>query len=168
MNKNKTYPDEYKLTRSFMTKVAFLLILGLLISIWFEYDKEFSWIIHCLSFIVIYCLFMLIQDVEYAIFNHKGVLIVNTKRWGKNRRKEEFYIDWKDVKYIRFTTTHSPAIDIVSIPFGRGYYNGTLLPYGKFASLAKYYSGREDILYGDYKKKIKAKRKKPGLYEKDW
>ena len=156
-----------------MTKVAFMLAFGGVISIWFECDWKENWFFLCwFSSVGIWYLFYILQYVEYAIFNHNGVLIVNTKRWGKNKRKEEFYIDWKNVKYIRFKTPYtknaSPAIDIVSIPFGRGYYNGTLLPYGKFASLAKYYSGREDILYGDYKKKIKAKRKKPGLYEKDW
>ena len=47
--------------------------------------------------------------------------------------------------------------------FGRGYYNDTFLSYGKFASLAKYYSGREDIIY-----KRSAFRKKKKMYEKDW
>jgi hypothetical protein len=94
-------------------------------------------------------------------------LIVHTKRWGKNKKKQEFYIDWKDVKYIRFKTilskNSSPAIDIASNIFGRGYYNTTTLSYAKFASLAKYYSGREDIIY-----KRSAFRKKKKMYEKDW
>jgi hypothetical protein len=99
-------------------------------------------------------------------------LIVHAKRWGKNKAKNEFYIDWKDIEYIRFkiplSKNSSPAIDIVSRVFGNGYYNVTMLSYSKFASLAIYYSGRKDIIYREYKKIKKAKRKKPGLYEKDW
>jgi hypothetical protein len=81
---------------------------------------------------------------------------VHTKRWGKNKAKNEFYIDWKDIEYIRFKTplskNSSPAIDIVSRVFGNGYYNVTMLSYSKFASLAIYYSGRKDIIYREYKK----------------
>lgn len=173
MNKNKTYPDEYKLTNSLTTTIAFLLILGCLISIWFEFNWQKDRLFLCLfSILLVSGLFIIIQDIEYAIFDRKGVLIVHAKRWGKNKAKNEFYIDWKDIEYIRFkiplSKNSTPAIDIVPKVFGCGYYNGTTLSYSKFASLAIYYSGRKDIIYSEYKKIKKAKRKKPGLYEKDW
>lgn len=167
MNKDKQYPDEYKLTKSWMPKIAFFLILGCLVSMWCECSGQDNWLFLCFFTILWgWGLFYIIHNVEYAIFNHKGVFIVHTKRWGKNKTKQEFYIDWKDVKYIRFKTplskNSSPAIDITSSVFGRGYYHTTCLPYGKFASLAKYYSGREDIIY-----ERNAFRKKRKMYEKD-
>lgn len=152
MNKGTQYPDEYKLTKSLMPRIAFFVILGCLVSMCCECNGQDNWFILCFLFILWGGgLFYIIQNVEYAIFNHKGVFIVHTKRWGKNKTKQEFYIDWKDVKYIRFKTplskNSSPAIDIASSVLGRSYYNTTTLSYGKFASLAKYYSGREDIIY---------------------
>ena len=167
MNKDKQYPDEYKLTSPMLSKIViFLLIVFLLVLMRIESSWQEGWLVKCgLAILSLWLLFHIIQDVEYAIFSPKGVSIVHTKRWGKNKAKQEFYIDWKDVKYIKFniliTGHHSPpAIDIVSRIFGHGYDQPTCLPYGKFASLAIYYSGRKDIIY--------AKRKKPGLYEKDW
>ena len=81
-----------------------------------------------------------------------------------NEAKQEFYIDWKDVKHIKFNifitgSLSPPAIDVVSRIFGRGYYHPTALSYCKFASLAKYYSGRKDVVM------LWKKRK---LFEKDW
>lgn len=168
MNKDKKYPVEYKLTKSLMPRIAFFLILGCLASMWYQYNGQDNWLFVCFFSILLGGgLFYITQNVEYAIFNHKGVLIAHTKRWGKNKAKQEFYIDWKDVKYIRFKTilskNSSPAIDIASNIFGRGYYNTTTLSYAKFASLAKYYSGREDIIY-----KRSAFRRKKKMYEKDW
>ena len=168
MNKNKTYPDEYKLTKGLWITIPLWVMLGILIytCICFECDWQRDWLTLCLiSIFCLWYLYIILQYIEYAIFSHKGVLIVHTKRWGKNRTKQEFYIDWKDVKYIKFNiliTGHlsPPAIDIVSRILGHGYDQPTCLPYGKFASLAIYYSGRKDIIY--------TKRKKPGLYEKDW
>ena len=173
MNKNKTYPDEYKLTNSLTTKITFLLVLGPLVWMGFEFNwSKDGLFLYWFYPLCVWFLFGILQDVEYAIFNHKGVSIVHAKRWGKNKAKNEFYIDWKDIEYIRFkiplSKNSSPAIDIVSRVFGNGYYNVTMLSYSKFASLAIYYSGRKDIIYSEYKKIKKAKRKKPGLYEKDW
>jgi hypothetical protein len=168
MNKNKTYPDEYKLTNSLTTKITFLLVLGPLVWMVFEFNwSKDGLFLYWFYPLCVWFLFVILQDVEYAIFNHKGVLIVHTKRWGKNKAKQEFYIDWKDVKYIRLkiplSKNSSPKIEIVSRVLGHGYSNQTFLPYGKFASLAKYYSGREDIIY-----KRSAFRKKKKMYEKDW
>ena len=168
MNNNRKYPDEYKLTSSLMTKIQFLLILVFLVFIWFECSWPKDWFfLSCFSIIGISLLFYILQHVEYAIFNHKGILIVHTKRWGRNKAKREFYIDWKDIKYIRLKTplskNSSPVIDIVSRIFGHDYYHPTSLSYGKFASLAKYYSGREDIIYT--KSRFRRKRKP---FEKDW
>ena len=71
---------------------------------------------------------------------------------------------WKDVKHIKFNifitgSLSPPAIDVVSRIFGRGYYHPTALSYCKFASLAKYYSGRKDVVM---------LWKKRELFEKDW
>ena len=169
MNKDKQYPDEYKLTSPMLNKIViFLLIVFLLVLMRIESSWQEGWLVKCgLAILSLWLLFHIIQDVEYAIFSRKGVSIVHTKRWGKNKAKQEFYIDWKDVKYIRLkiplSKNSSPKIEIVSRVLGHGYSNQTFLPYGKFASLAKYYSGREDIIY-----KRSAFRKKKKLYEKDW
>ena len=89
--------------------------------------------------------------------------MVHKKRWGKNKSEKEFYIDWKDVRYIRFNMLilghrTPPAITIESRVSGRGYSNPTSMSYRKFAALAEYYSGREDIIY----------RWKRKPFEKDW
>lgn len=165
MNKNKKYPDEYKLTHS-STTIVYLLLWGIIVWFAFEFSRSIHWLLQCCIYSsIIFFLVCIILDVEYAIFNRKGVLIVNTIRWTKRNAKHEFYIDWKDIKHIRLRTHLSnrqpTTIEIVPKVLGRVYYERTFLPFGKFASLAKYYSGREDIIY-------KKKRKKPGLYEKDW
>ena len=166
MNKNKQYPDEYKLTSSLTTLIAFVLILGPLVFMWCEWDWQEDWLFVCLFSIVCFlALLFIMQNVEYATFNHKGVLIVHTKRWYKTKADQEFYIDWKDVIYIKFENIYSKhsRINIRSRLFGRGYCWQSGLSYNKIASLAKYYSGREDIIY-----KRSAFRKKKKLYEKDW
>jgi hypothetical protein len=159
------YPDEYKLTRSLWITIPLWGILGVLIYGCFEFNWQRDW--DLLLVLSIFCLgyiFIIFQYSEYAIFNHKGLLIVHSKRWGKNKAKQEFYIDWKDVKHIKFNifitgSLSPPAIDVVSRIFGRGYYHPTALSYCKFASLAKYYSGRKDVVM------LWKKRK---LFEKDW
>lgn len=170
MNKNNKYPDEYKLTRSYAIRIALLMISGCGVSAWFLFDWSKDWIHLCwFSGLCVYSLFIIIQNIEYAIFTYKGVLIVHTKRWGKNKAKHEYYIDWKDVTYIKFGIAYRmPRIEITSSVWRRGYHEPTSLPNDKFVALAKHYSGRDDIIYREYKKKIKAKRKKRGLYEKDW
>jgi hypothetical protein len=170
MNKNKKYPEEYKLTRSFVVKITLVLIIGCVVLAWLLSNWPKDWLFLCwFSGFGVGALFIIMQNIEYALFNHKGVLIVHTKRWGKNKSKNQYYIDWKDVKFIRFGLSYrTPTIDITSSVWGHGYYETTSLPNDKFASLAKHYSGRDDIMYREYKKKNKTKRKKRGLYEKDW
>ena len=166
MNKDKQYPDEYKLTSSLTTQIAFFLILGPLVFMWCEWDWQEDWLFVCLfSIVCLFALFCIMQNVEYAIFNHKGILIVHTKRLSKTKADQEFYIDWKDVKYIKFENIYSKhsKINIRSRIFGRGYCWRSNLSYSKFASLAKYYSGREDII--DNKSGVRLKRKP---FEKDW
>ena len=164
MNKDKQYPDEYKLTSSLWTKIPFFFFFALVIYVLLEYYWQTDWITICILSVCCVCfLYVSLQYIEYAIFNHKGVLIVQTKRWGKNMTKREFYIDWKDVKDIRFNFIigrHSPpAIYIESRILGHGYSQPTSMSYCKFASLAKYYSGRENIIYSGLKRKP---------FEKDW
>lgn len=165
MNNNRKYPNEYKLTRSLWITIPLWVIFGVLIYVCFVCDWQRDWLVLCLlSIFCIWQFYVILQYIEYAIFNHKGVLIVHTKRWGKNKKKQEFYIDWKDVKYIKFNSLITgnlspPAIDIVSRILGHGYNQPTCLPYGKFALLAKYYSGREDI---------SGFRRKRKPFEKDW
>ena len=99
MNKNKTYPDEYKLTNSLTTKITFLLVLGPLVWMGFEFNwSKDGLFLYWFYPLCVLGLFVILQDVEYAIFNHKGVSIVHAKRWGKNKAKNEFYIDWKDIE----------------------------------------------------------------------
>ena len=95
MNKDKQYPDEYKLTSSLTTLIAFFLILGPLVFMWCEWDWQEDWLFVCLfSIVCFFALFCIMQNVEYAIFNHKGILIVHTKRLSKTKADQEFYIDW--------------------------------------------------------------------------
>ena len=104
MKKNKQYPDEYKLTSSLTTLIAFVLILGPLVFMWCEWDWQEDWLFVCLFSIVCFlALLFIMQNVEYATFNHKGVLIVHTTRWYKTKADQEFYIDWKDVIYINIS-----------------------------------------------------------------
>lgn len=164
MDQNKKYPDKYKLTRSWWITIPLWFFAGVLTYGCFEFDWQRDWLILCILFVFcLWFLYVILQDIEYAIFSHSGVMIVHAKRWGKNKSKQEFYIDWRHVKYIRFNMLISghrtpPAITIESRGSGRGYSNPTSMPYRKFATLAKYYSGREDIIY----------RWKRKPFEKDW
>ena len=164
MDRNKKYPDKYKLTRSWWITIPLWFFAGVLTYGCFEFDWQRDWLL--LSFLFVFCLwflYVILQDIEYAIFSHSGVMIVHAKRWGKNKSEKEFYIDWKDVRYIRFNMLilghrTPPAITIESRVSGRGYSYPTGLSYRKFAALARYYSAREGIVY----------RWKRKPFEKDW
>lgn len=161
------YPTEYTLSTShiggfFITILLFCVIC----SMWVYCDiQKYIFVLLAMSLLAIAYLYILFQSVEYAIFNHKGVLIVRKNRWGKN--KEEYYIDWKNVKSIDWTISYSKRarchIIIRSDDYYGGYYNITLLPLKKFVSLAIYYSGRNDIV-----KRNKMFRRKKKMFEKDW
>ena len=120
MNSNRKYPDEYKLTRSLWITIPLWGILGVLIYGCFEFNWQRDWdLLLVLSIFCLWYIYIIFQYSEYAIFNHKGLLIVHSKRWGKNKAKQEFYIDWKDVKHIKFNifitgSLSPPAIDVVS------------------------------------------------------
>lgn len=166
MNKNRKYPEEeYRLTPSLWITIPLCFFVAVLIYVWLESNWQSDWPVLCMLSVICVCfLYVILQNIEYAIFNHKGILIVHTKRWGKNKTKREYYINWKDIKYIKFNILilgylSPPAIDIASRISSNSYSHPTTLSYGKFASLAKYYSGREDIIY---------KRTKKRMYEKDW
>lgn len=169
MNKktDKKYPSEYTLTVSFTYRCVIALLLGgPTCLIWFLFDIQKNLMFLLLfSIAVFFCLYMIFSNVEYAIFNHKGLLIVHKSRW--REAKEEFYVNWDNVLHIKLSTriskNASPEIQIEAKGGIRGYHHSTMLPYAKFASLAKYYSGREDIINN---KSTVRRKKKP--FEKDW
>ena len=94
MNKNKKYPDEYKLTQS-STTIVYLLVVGIIVWVAFEFSRSIHWLLQCCIYSsIIFLLFCIIIDVEYAIFNRKGVLIVNTIR-GKKTLNKNFILTGK-------------------------------------------------------------------------
>ena len=71
MNKDKQYPDEYKLTSPMLNKIViFLLIVFLLVLMRIESSWQEGWLVKCgLAILSLWLLFHIIQDVEYALFS---------------------------------------------------------------------------------------------------
>ncbi len=164
---NKKYPDEYKLTNSFERIFGILLmIMVLVLVLWSVADQQDSLLFTCIFciFVILFILFF-VRNLEYVILNHNGVLIVHEDRWRK--KKEEYYVEWKQVESIDWEVSYSLHADcriiIRTYDDRRSYKESTGLFIGKFVSLAKYYSGRDDIV-----RRVKFFKKKRKPFEKDW
>ncbi len=160
---NKKYPDEYLLKDSFWREFGIVLGVILLVCLWTSIKPEEYFFELCFcSVLGILCGFLWMRSLEYAVFNHTGLRIVHENRWGKIT--DEYYTEWGKIESVECRRI-ADAFEIIIRTYDcrGGYQKKTRLSKGQFESLAKYYSGRDDIV-----KRVKFFKKKRKPFEKDW